>query len=129
MDLSLVKTRSSGKNNSLLSFDTTWAMQKGTPPIILHCGGNMFTELLPCNSRIHRLSFDTTWTSEKMMHPTVFFVLFIVEMCFLGHCLKTVGRCIYRHTACREEFMKHDTEMDPGAITYINSASSMSSPM
>jgi hypothetical protein len=43
------------KTNILLPFDTTWARQKKTPPTILRCRGNMFTEPLPSNDRrIHR---------------------------------------------------------------------------
>jgi hypothetical protein len=47
--------RSSGKNYRLLSFHTTRTAQKTTYPTILHCRGNVFTELLPSNdSGIHR---------------------------------------------------------------------------
>jgi hypothetical protein len=43
-----------GRTN-LLSSDTTRTAQKTTPPTILRCRGNVFTELLPSNERgIHR---------------------------------------------------------------------------
>jgi hypothetical protein len=37
--------------NSLLSSNTTWTAQKTTPPIILRCRGNVFTEPLSSNYR------------------------------------------------------------------------------
>jgi hypothetical protein len=40
-----------GRTNRLLSFDTIRAAQKTTPPTILPCRGNTFTELLPRNGK------------------------------------------------------------------------------
>jgi hypothetical protein len=38
-----------GRTNHLLSLDTTPTTYKTTPPTILCCYGNVFTELLPGN--------------------------------------------------------------------------------
>jgi hypothetical protein len=41
--------------NRLLSYNTTWSAQKTPPPTVLHCRGNVFTELFPSNDiGIHR---------------------------------------------------------------------------
>jgi hypothetical protein len=42
---------SSGKNQTLHSFNKTWIAWKTTPPTILRCRGNVFTETLPRNIR------------------------------------------------------------------------------
>jgi hypothetical protein len=39
------------KTNLILSFDMTWTAKKITPPIIIHCRGNVFTKLLPSKER------------------------------------------------------------------------------
>jgi hypothetical protein len=54
--------------NRLLSFETTRTVQKITPPIILLCRGNVFSQLLPgmdtgIRMQTHRLSFDKIRTA------------------------------------------------------------------
>jgi hypothetical protein len=39
------------RTNRLFSFDTTRTAKKTTPPTILRCNGNVFTEPLPSNDR------------------------------------------------------------------------------
>jgi hypothetical protein len=51
---------------------------------ILHCYGNMFTELVPVNDRgIHRqthiLSSDMTWTAQKAVPLTILLVLCLLQ--------------------------------------------------
>jgi hypothetical protein len=62
MFLCFIYTRSSGKNNRLLSFDTTQTGYETTRPTILlllhvynHCGGNVFIEPLPVDDREIRI--------------------------------------------------------------------------
>jgi hypothetical protein len=40
-----------GRTNRLLSYETTRTPKKTTPPTILRCCGNVFTELLPSNDK------------------------------------------------------------------------------
>jgi hypothetical protein len=55
-------------------------------PTILHCCGNVFTELLPSNNRgIHRLT-DTCTTVLIFLR-----VFFAAGMCLLSRCLATIG--------------------------------------
>jgi hypothetical protein len=58
-----------GRINRLLSFEVTESSQKMTPPTILRCSGNVFTELLPSNSTvIHR-------QTHRYTPPTILLVL------------------------------------------------------
>jgi hypothetical protein len=117
--------------NRLLSFDTTRTVQK-TPPTILRCRGNVFTELLPSNDRgihrqTHRLSFDKTRTVQKMRRPTI-----SIDACIrcgknvFTKSLNTTERTgtlnwavalqrqeeyTYTHTDYGEGFMKYAAEM------------------
>jgi hypothetical protein len=47
-----------GRTNRLISFDTTGTTLKTTPPTILRCRGNVFTEPSLCNDRgLHRQTY------------------------------------------------------------------------
>jgi hypothetical protein len=85
-----IKQEVLGIINRLFSFDTTRTAQKTTPPTILRCRGDVFTELLPSNDRgihrqTHRLSFDKTQTAQKMTRPTILLLL---------HIIVTAGTCL-----------------------------------
>jgi hypothetical protein len=65
-----------GRNNPLLSFDTTRTAYKTTPQTIIRCRGNVCTDYLPSNDRgrqrqTHRLSFDQKRIAWKMTRPTI----------------------------------------------------------
>jgi hypothetical protein len=66
-----------------------------TPPTILHCRVNDFTELLPGKNRdLHRFSFDKTWTAKKMTHPMSLLLLSVfvaMGTCLPSLCLATKG--------------------------------------
>jgi hypothetical protein len=58
-----------GSTNLVLFFCTTRTSYKTTPVIILHCRGNVLTELLPNNDwrtrrQFHRLSFGRTRVAQ-----------------------------------------------------------------
>jgi hypothetical protein len=64
-----------GRTTRLLSFDTIRASKKETPPTILRCHGNAFTEPLPSNDRMihretNRISFILTDRRETTP-PTI----------------------------------------------------------
>jgi hypothetical protein len=53
-----------GRTDRLLSFDTTRTAKKMTPPTVLRCRGNVFTDLLP-------LSEDTARTENDAANSSV----------------------------------------------------------
>jgi hypothetical protein len=55
------------RTNGLLPFDTTWTAQKTTPPAILRCRWNVFTEQLPSSDTrgyTYRWEGFMIWVSE-----------------------------------------------------------------
>jgi hypothetical protein len=94
--------QTSSVKNSLPSFHTTRVAYKTTPPTLLRCRGNVFTEPVPNNDkRIHRsrvtlrravyrqshkLSFDTTRTVQKTTPPTILLLSVFVAA---GTCLRS----------------------------------------
>jgi hypothetical protein len=70
MDIQYLKEEVLGRTNSPFSFYITWPAQRATPPTILRCSRNMFTEPLLSNdtgthTETHRISFNTTRTVQK----------------------------------------------------------------
>jgi hypothetical protein len=76
-----------GRENSLISFDTSRTAQKTTPPAILRCRGNVFTEFLHNNDRrIHRQTYRHTH------RPILLLRIFVAEGTSLpSRCLSIKG--------------------------------------
>jgi hypothetical protein len=77
-----------GRINRLLSFDTTWTPQKTTPPIILRFRGNVFTELLPNNDRMHNWSLRSQCKGQQLRPPLIYLCMYVCRN----------NRGIHRHT-------------------------------
>jgi hypothetical protein len=76
-----------GKTNRLLSFHTTWPVMKATPPAILLCRGNIFTQLLhSSDSGIHG-------QTHRHTQPTIllFRVFVAAGTCLSSRCLTVKG--------------------------------------